>query len=122
MLERVGMDDALDDFAGDTRQLGALHHGVHVADTGNGFLHAGEGEIGAEEDLVGDVVFLRGGKNIPKLPRAVEQRGYLAVKSSRVCKWFFHLHTPPLRSAYTSMNPLAHATTTPSLACGGRLG
>ena len=52
MLERVRMDDPLDGGLGDARQVRALHLPVDAAQTLDGVLHAREGIVRSEEDLV----------------------------------------------------------------------
>ena len=53
------MDDPLHRLRGDARQMGAgkrLVHGAHGVDGGS---RRGEGEVGAEEELVGHAILLR---------------------------------------------------------------
>ena len=59
VLERIGVDDALDHLGADLRRTRAPDHVVNRADAGQQILDGQEREVGAEKDFVGDQIFLR---------------------------------------------------------------
>ena len=64
MGERVRLQDLLHGFAADAGQPGALELVVDVEQPVDRFIDARRRKIGAEEDLVGDAVFLRRNQDI----------------------------------------------------------
>src|ERR1051326_6798203 len=81
MLERIGIEDALDRLVADPGQRSAFNLAVDVFQAFDGFFDLGEGEIRAPEDLVAlaDPVFLGRDQRVPELPGAIEDSRDLAI-------------------------------------------
>ena len=80
--EGVAVEDLVGEVFGEWGEAGlghALGHGDDVVEAVDGFLDGGDGEVGAEEEFVGDAVFDGEAEGVVELPGAVEEAGDVGI-------------------------------------------